>query len=144
MWIDQRGSEVLDPSECRRLLALAAKQGGIGRLGVSLEAAPIIRPVNFAYDAEHGHRVLVRLGEGALAEAAGGALVSFEVDHIDPDGAWSVLVRGLLVPISSKDGDKQLEGRAPHPLVPIPGHKVFALRSDVVTGRRFQLIQGDR
>ena len=33
MWIDSRGATVLVPSECKRLLAVTAKNGGIGRLG---------------------------------------------------------------------------------------------------------------
>src|SRR5271166_1471007 len=58
MWIDQRGSEVLGAPECHRLLALAAKEVGYGRLAVSREGAPVVVPVNFAW---HEHQVLVRL-----------------------------------------------------------------------------------
>lgn len=140
MWIDQRGSEVLVPSECRRLVARAAKHGGVGRLGVSRDGAPIIEPVNFTYDAEHGHRVLVRLGDGSFSEAVSGALVSLEVDEVDRehDVAWSVLIRGLATPLAPEEIET-LGRDAPRPLVPSPGTTVFALRDDIVTGRRFAL-----
>jgi hypothetical protein len=49
-----------------------------------------------------------------------------------------VLVRGLatLLPESEPPGQARLD---PTPLVPEPGKKLFAIRTDVVTGRRFEL-----
>jgi hypothetical protein len=117
------------------MLASASRKGLTGRLGISTQRAPIIQPVNFTY---HDHRVLVRLGSGHMADIVSGALVAFEVDHMDRDThvAWSVLVRGLATPLEEADrlalGDK-----APTPLVPSPGKAVFTIRLDVVTGRRF-------
>lgn len=143
MWIDQRGSEILPVPECLRLLALAAKQEAVGRIAVSRSGAPIVQPVNFGY-AEG--RVFVRLGEGAIAGAALGALVAFEVDRVDRDAsvAWSVLVRGLAVdagePSSSSQSSVGLSGI--EPLVSVPGHRLIAIRTDVVTGRRLQLKSG--
>lgn len=138
MWIDQRGSEVLSEPECLRLLALAAKGGYVGRLAVSGSAgqAPIVQPVNFAF---HEHRVLVRLGGDHMAQAASEALVAFEVDSIERENgvAWSVLVRGLATHLT--EADPALDEPGPHPLVPIAGEKLFAVRLDVVTGRRFAL-----
>jgi hypothetical protein len=135
VWIDQRGSEILTPAECARLLALSAKRGVVGRLAVSTEAAPVVQPVNFTY---HDETVFVKLGEGFMVEAASGALVAFEVDLIDSETAqgWSVLVRGLASELSTNDS-AQLDGKLPSPLVPVPGVRVLALRADIVTGRRF-------
>ena len=48
MWIDAKGSTVLPAPECLRLLALSAKAGGIGRLGVATDHAPVVIPVNFS------------------------------------------------------------------------------------------------
>ena len=136
MWTDQRGSELLPLADCMRLLASAAKQGMAGRLGISTDRAPIIQPVNFAL---HEHRIVVRLGSGHMARIISGAVVAFEVDHVDRGAhiGWSVLVRGLATPVVETDGDAA--AFTLRPLVPVPGHSVFAIRLDVVTGRRFPL-----
>lgn len=119
------------------MLATAAKDGSIGRLGVSTQRAPIIQPVNFAY---HDRRIVLRLGPGLMADAAAGALVAFEVDHLDQTAsvAWSVLVRGLATPLEESErlGAAYI---APTPLVPAPGDTVLVVRLDIVTGRRFPL-----
>jgi len=136
MWIDQRGSEVLTVPECHRLLAVAAKEGGIGRLGVSGEGAPIVVPVNFAV---HDRQVLIRVGSGALADSVSGRLVAFETDDLDrvSGQAWSVLVRGLAS--RAEPTDPSGPGHLPRPLVPIPGDTILVVRPDVVSGRRFTL-----
>jgi hypothetical protein len=135
MWTDQRGSEILLLPECLRLLAKAAKDGSIGRLGVSTAHAPIIQPVNFAL---HYHQVVLRLGPGLMAEAASGSLVAFEIDQVDCEAhlAWSVLVRGLALPVSEP---ALVASVVPIPLVSAPGDIVLVVRLDVVTGRRFKL-----
>jgi uncharacterized protein len=140
VWTDQRGSELLPLAECLRLLATAAKQGLTGRLGISTQQAPIIQPVNFSF---HEHRIVIRLGSGHMADVVSGALVAFEVDHVDRTAhvAWSVLVRGLVTPLEESEQQVAAES-APTPLVPIPGDAVFVVRLDVVTGRRFPLEQG--
>ena len=139
MWIDQRGSEVVPLPECLRLVAVAAKEGRPGRLAVSEQGGPLVHPVSFAYD---DRRVIVRLGAGVMAEAATGALVAFEVDAVDHgEGcAWSVLVRGLAVPVG--EGHGPLPAHIPFVAVPSPGDVVLAIRTDVVTGRRFRLHEG--
>jgi len=136
MWIDQRGSEVLGAPECHRLLALAAKEVGYGRLAVSREGAPVVVPVNFAW---HEHQVLVRLADGFLSSVVPGRLVAFEVDVVDQraEEAWSVLARGLALEVDPTDGPTTAAG--PRPLVPQPGDRLLAIRPDVVTGRRFPI-----
>jgi nitroimidazol reductase NimA-like FMN-containing flavoprotein (pyridoxamine 5'-phosphate oxidase superfamily) len=135
MWIDGRGTTVLPVAECKRLLAVAAGDGGIGRLGVATDQAPVVVPVNFSL-CDDG--VMVRTGPGFLSQAAAGRLVAFEVDQLDPGSgtAWSVLVRGLATLIDSPTPN-QLE-TAPHPLVPEPGDLLLVVRPDVITGRRFE------
>ncbi len=137
MWVDQRGSEIIPLNECLRLLAVSAKQGTVGRLAVSRQQAPLIQPVNFSFKER---RVLVRLGPGAMVSAAAGGLVAFEIDDLDRDAgrAWSVLVRGLAVPLGEPERLASVHV-APIPLVPSPGDTVLAIRLDVVTGRRFRL-----
>ena len=137
MWTDERGSELLPFGDCARLLATAAKKGLTGRLGISTPQAPAVQPVNFAFV---DHRIVVRLGPGRLVDLMAGAVVAFEVDHVDPESrqAWSVLVRGTAELLS--DDERQAFARAdPKPLVPRPGDMIFTVSLDVVTGRRFKL-----
>ena len=136
MWIDESGTTVLPSSECKRLLALTAKEGGIGRLGIPTDQAPVVLPVNFSYgDGE----VVIRTGTGFLTSSGAGRLVAFEVDHVDAEDrtAWSVLVRGLATLIESPTRE-ELQAAA-HPLVPEPGDMLLVIRPDIVTGRRFQI-----
>src|SRR5579863_330404 len=137
MWTDERGSELLPFGDCARLLATAAKKGLTGRLGISTPQAPVVQPVNFAYV---DHHIVVRLGPGHLVDLMAGAVVAFEVDHVDPGSrqAWSVLVRGPAEPMSD-DQRRAFASAAPKPLVPRPGDIIFTVSLDVVTGRRFQL-----
>ncbi len=139
MWIDNRGTTVLPPSEGKRLLAVTAKEGGIGRVGIPTDQAPVVVPVNFSV---RDGQVVIRTGPGFLTTAGAGKLVAFEVDHVEAgDGtAWSVLVRGLATLIESPDRE-QLEAAA-HPLVPEPGDMLLIVRPDLVTGRRFQVHRG--
>jgi uncharacterized protein len=138
MWIDQRGSEILETPECLRLLAVAAKEDHIGRLAVTDGQSPLVVPLNFVF---HDGGVFVRIGPGRVSELVPGSLVAFEVDRVETDRriAWSVLVRGL----ASKADANALHGEViPEPWVPEPGHMVLSIRPDVVTGRRFHLITG--
>ncbi len=137
MWLDQRGSEILTENECRRLLALAAKEIHLGRLAVPDVQAPLLVPLNFTV---HDNFVLVRIGPGRLSELASGSLVAFEVDHVEPrpGQAWSVLVRGLASPVAP--GETPPDAWMPQPWVPEPGEQILAIRPDIVTGRRFRLV----
>lgn len=139
MWIDQRGSTVLSRAECFRLVALAARDHAVGRLAVSTETSPIVVPVNFGY---HDGCALVRIGPGSLASLVPGRLVTVEVDGFDhqADEAWSVAVRGLAQVIDGSAMDR-IAGTLPEPVVPIPGDLVLSIRGDVVTGRRFPIVQ---
>ena len=90
MEVDRNGLEVLRREECLRLLASAT----IGRIGISVDALPVVLPVNFRLVDE---RILFRTGVGTKLHAATtNAVVSFEVDSFDSFGhtGWSVLVTG--------------------------------------------------
>ncbi len=137
VWIDERGSEVLQRSECLRLLAMEARGLGVARIAVSTDGAPIVIPVNYAY---HEGGLLVRLGPGLLGQLVPGSLVAVEVDHVDVTArrAWSVLVRGLATKVDPADLGR-FGSHLPHPLAPEPGHLYVHVRADVATGRRFAL-----
>ena len=139
MWIDQRGSEVLPHNECLRLLAVAAQHRDIGHLGISTPSSPIIVPVNFVY---HNAGVLCRIGPGMIADTAPGSLVAFEVDHVDRDSrqVWSVLLRGHARGYTSVELAQLSQQQLPVPLVHQPGDLLIFVRGDVITGRRFSVV----
>jgi hypothetical protein len=117
-------------------LAVEAKEGGIGRLGLSTDQAPVIVPVNFTL---RDGKVVLRVGPGFLAQTADGRLVAFEVDSVEAEGgaAWSVLLRGLATLVEHPTA-AEFEG-APRPLVHEPGDMLLFIRPDVLTGRRFSI-----
>ena len=76
--IDDPGSEVLTLPECRRLLAVGAKEQRHGHLGVPKDGAPLVLPVDYAV---HGPDVVLRIGEGLFHEVHT-RLVAFQVDGV--------------------------------------------------------------
>lgn len=139
MWMDARGSDILPRPECLRLLAVAAEEGDVGRLGlvpVGDEAqTPVVVPINFDV---HDDELEFRVGTGLLARSARGRLVAFEIDRVDRSAgqAWSVLVRGFARLVAPDDRSTRPVAA---PLVLDPGHGMLTLRCDLVTGRRFPL-----
>ncbi|HVA09692.1 MAG TPA: pyridoxamine 5'-phosphate oxidase family protein [Acidimicrobiales bacterium] len=137
MWIDERGSEVLAIQECRRLLAIAAKESRHGHLGVPQDGAPMVLPVDYAV---YGPDVVLRIGEG-LFHQVNARLVAFQVDGVIQMGAqsktWSVLVQGLAI-----EGENVSTTHVPHPEVVEPGARIVRIRADVVSGRRFPTAPG--
>jgi len=137
MWIDQRGSEVLERPECGRLLA--AKAGGVGRLGMVVDGQPVVVPLN--YTVVDGD-VVVRIGGGTILTAIrrGDTIVAFEIDDQSADGGalwWSVLVQGLALEVTDQPRSAKFRLGAPVPAVPAPGESVVRIRPDVLSGRRF-------
>jgi uncharacterized protein len=85
-------------SACRDKL----KNATVGRLGVSIDALPVVMPVNFAVD---GNSIVIRADPGTkLSAAMNEAVVAFEVDEYDPDArrGWSVLVQGIARQITAQ------------------------------------------
>lgn len=134
MWIDERGSEVLVAAECHRLLALGSKEGRHGHVGLPKEGAPLVLPLDYAVQ---GPDVLVRVGEGIFRYLSGGPLVGFQVDGVQGERLWSVLVRGLAIEEDESTLRTTLREALPAPRVGEPGHRIVRIRSDIVTGRRF-------
>ena len=137
MWIDQRGSEVLERSECARLLAV--KSGGVGRLGMVVEGQPAVVPLNYTMvDGD----VVVRVGPGTILATIreSGTIVAFEIDDQPADGRsgwWSVLVQGLAQEVTDPNRLVLFAPGAPVPAVPEPGESMVRIRPDVLSGRRF-------
>lgn len=126
-----RTLEVLAEEECLDLL----RSAGIGRIGLSMGALPVVLPVNYVVDAG---RIVIRTGFGTkLSAAIRNAVVCFEVDCIDPDAeiGWSVLVTGTA---------RELQGaEAAHaallplrPWSPQAGDHLVAIGIELISGRR--------
>ena len=122
----------LGETECRHLLATAA----IGRVGLSIDALPVVLPVSFVVD---GDRIVFRTGAGAkLQQALQHAVVCFEVDDVDPiyHSGWSVLVTGQASEIT--DGI-ELERARLLPLRPwgrADAQHFVQVRIELISGRR--------
>ncbi|MHB1582659.1 MAG: pyridoxamine 5'-phosphate oxidase family protein [Acidimicrobiales bacterium] len=141
MWTDERGSEVLGLLECRRLLALGARESCHGHLGLPDDAGPVVLPVNYAM---HGPDVVLLVGEHLFARLAG-SHVAFQVDGValprrylgeQDSRRWSVLVRGLAI----EEAVTAIDGHVPAPEVLAPGSRVVRIRADAVSGRRFAVV----
>jgi len=89
--IDRAGFEVLDRDEALALLA----GGGLGRIGISSRALPMVLPVHYAVD---NNRIVIRTYEGStLSEATRNAVVAFEAEGPleQSSPSWSVHVNGV-------------------------------------------------
>lgn len=132
MELDRNGLEVLGREECLALL----RRVPVGRLGLSMNALPVVLPVAFVVDRD---RLVVRTSRGTKLDAAlAGAVVAFEADDFDPrtGDAWSVLVRGSSAVLDGPPdqpppvGDRAL-------WVADTADQWVAISTDLVSGRRF-------
>ena len=127
----------MDAPECRRLLAVGAKEHLHGHLAVADGTVPTVLPVDYSV---HESDIIVQVGEGLFSGLAG-RLVAFQVDGrlghqglqgIEDVCEWSVLAQGLATEI----GADRLGEHRPQPRVAEPGHRLVRIRTDVLTGRR--------
>lgn len=127
---DQNGLGVLDRHEC--LIRLG--RGGVGRVGFTSAALPVILPVNYAM---LGEDVVFQSVRGSKFQAAmQHAIVAFEVDDVDwfGHGGWSVLAIGTAGPLSDWTERRQA-GRLPLSSW-VSGEVEFVrIHTDVLTGR---------
>jgi nitroimidazol reductase NimA-like FMN-containing flavoprotein (pyridoxamine 5'-phosphate oxidase superfamily) len=132
--LDRNGLEVLDRTECLRLLATAT----LGRIGISSGALPVILPINFRLV---GDRIVFRTTSGTKLDAATrGSVVAFEVDAMDPfeHTGWSVMVTGVARQITEPS---ELDGVRPQHVArwaPSGEDCIVSVSTDMVTGRRIR------
>jgi nitroimidazol reductase NimA-like FMN-containing flavoprotein (pyridoxamine 5'-phosphate oxidase superfamily) len=132
MELDRNGLEVLDHSESLRLLATAR----LGRIGISINALPMVLPVNFCCD---GRQILVRTGAGAKLDAAtSDAVVAFEVDEVTPESrsGWSVVVRGVARELTDPDEVAAARRLPLERWISGTDDRIVAISLDLVSGRR--------
>lgn len=132
MEVDTNGLEVLGRSDCLELLGTVA----FGRLGLSIDALPVVLPVSFVVDGDD--LAVVAVGDDRLAVALGGAIVAFEAGRHDTVSGmdWSVLVRGCSTRLPGSErmgglsaGDPGVWGEG------VTGHRAI-ISTELVSGRR--------
>jgi hypothetical protein len=120
--------------DCKMLL----RKVPVGRIGVSINALPVILPVNFRVV---GNSIIFRTVEGTkLAAATAGSVVAFEVDGYDDDGSagWSVMVQGVATDVTdSPDIDLDLVPPTGAWGVGNDAKHIVKIDLGLVTGRRF-------
>jgi len=122
----------LSLSACREKL----ESRTMGRLGVNVDALPVVLPVNYAVD---GDSIVIRTVPGTkLTAAMSEAVVAFEIDDYDPEFAmgWSVLVQGRSREITQKDRlDSVRSLPLPHVTVGGATDRFIEVDLEIVTGR---------
>jgi nitroimidazol reductase NimA-like FMN-containing flavoprotein (pyridoxamine 5'-phosphate oxidase superfamily) len=128
----------LDRGECLRLLA----ESRFGRIAVATsEGTPVIRPVNYAFDA-NSQSVVFRTALGSkfhallVAEKA-----AFEIDGIDAASrtGWSVIASGVTEEIVDSAEIERLQSIGVDPWAPDFKHHWVRIRAFTVSGRRIAL-----
>ena len=127
----------LDTETCLELL----RGQDVGRLAIAIRNQPDIFPVNYVVDRGC---VVFRTAEGTkLAAAVLGRGVAFEVDGVDGDEAWSVIVKGHAVELQRMH---DVFAAADLPLFPwhaAPKHRFVRIEPVLVSGRRFHVVGHD-
>ena len=124
--------QILPEEECLDLLGSAS----LGRIGVTMGALPAIFPVNYGVVAG---AVVFYTGDGVKLRAAlEGAVVAFEVDHIDVAGrgGWSVMVIGLAEEVGDAWELAAVERLGLRPLAGGDRNHVVRIRPQFISGRR--------
>jgi nitroimidazol reductase NimA-like FMN-containing flavoprotein (pyridoxamine 5'-phosphate oxidase superfamily) len=130
------GVTVLDASACWQLL----RSTEVGRLAVAVADHPDIFPINFLVDRA---TIVFRTAEGSkLAAVVISPIVAFEADGYDADvgEAWSVVLKGRAQEIKNL---YELVETATFPLFPWqagPKHRVVRIVPEVISGRRFHIV----
>jgi uncharacterized protein len=125
-------SRELDPQECERLL----RAGVVGRVALSTPDGPHIIPVNYAVVDD---TIVVRTSSYSVLGAHGrGAMLAFEVDHVDHDRhvGWSVVARGRgRAEVDPGELARIREGWEPRPWAAGNRSLVLRIRWESLTGR---------
>ena len=122
--------ETLDRDECRRLLGSA----NIGRLGYCSDSGPRILPMNYTLV---GESVTFRTGLDTVAShQLFDHPIAFEVDQVDEQSGWSVLVIGNAQPLDEASLLLLDVGQSPEPWPEGRRSLVVQLPLTMMTGRR--------
>jgi nitroimidazol reductase NimA-like FMN-containing flavoprotein (pyridoxamine 5'-phosphate oxidase superfamily) len=130
MEIDRDGLEVLDRTECLRLL----RGTGLGRIAITSGALPVVLPVDYAMD---GESIVIDTGRGTTLDfGTTGSVVAFEVDNLHEHGhcGWTVMVTGIAQEVDGPElerlsrllSDEQGED----------DERIIRISSELISGRR--------
>jgi len=126
----------LSREECLELLTA----NGVGRLGVSGKDAPVIRPVNYAFD-EPSQSVVFRTAPGSkFYTLLRQNTAAFEVDGLDRDArsAWSVIVVGATEEVTNPADLRRLDALELDQWAPGEKPHWVRIRAGTVSGRRIE------
>jgi len=125
---------ILDRQECLALLA----QVDVGRLGISIDALPVILPVHFTLD---GESVVFRSVTGSKLDAATvDTVVAFQADRYEPEGlsGWSVLLQGVATTATDEATHRRAASvTIPRWTTPDGDHRLVRVMATTIHGRRF-------
>jgi nitroimidazol reductase NimA-like FMN-containing flavoprotein (pyridoxamine 5'-phosphate oxidase superfamily) len=124
--------EDLEESACAALLRSAT----IGRLGIVVDGAPVIFPVNYrVVETDRRPLVAIRARTGGTLDHDG-ALVAFEIDGIDESHhrGWSILVRGQLRRVDEADIGAEIVDS--HPWITTERDAWLVIDITAITGRQ--------
>ena len=136
---DHTGMEILEESECLRLLATVP----IGRLVLTKGGLPAVRLVNFLVDDD---TVIFATADGDKYRAAErGDVVAFEADEIDADRhlGWTVTAAGHLSVIDAAEAEPLRRQLPLHSWAPNHDQHLIRLGIESLEGRRL-LAWGNR
>jgi nitroimidazol reductase NimA-like FMN-containing flavoprotein (pyridoxamine 5'-phosphate oxidase superfamily) len=124
----------LTRSECLSLLAATS----VGRVVVTLADKPVIRPVNYTFDAP-SQSVVFRTSRGSKFYAlVNSARAAFEIDAIDETTrcGWSVIIMGITEEVTQTIDVQRLDRLGLEFWTPEPRPHWIRIRARVVSGRR--------
>lgn len=119
---------------CLDLLATVS----VGRIGVTIDALPVVLPVNFVL--QNGAVVFRTVPGTKLDAATAGMVVAFEADRYGDEGhrdGWSVLLRGVAQEINER-ADLESARSLPLESWAFDGQadRYIKIAATIVTGRR--------
>lgn len=121
----------LDATDCWDLLRSAS----VGRLAVIVDGDPEIFPVNFTV--EHS-ALIIRTGDGTKIDAVRShPRVAFEIDGLDGQTAFSVVVKGDAKEIKAPDELRDTVSLDVSPLQAGTKNHFVRILAEEVTGRSF-------
>lgn len=129
------GIRTLSKQECLDLLATVP----IGRVGLTLNALPVIFPVNFTLSGDSV--IFGSMAGSTLSRATDGAVAAFQADSYDPANrsGWTVMAVGQALHIRDAEtlGRLELEGELPEPwALGELGERYFQITLSGVSGHR--------
>lgn len=127
---DRNGFEVLDRADCLELLGAT----GVGRVGFTARALPLILPVDYALV---GDEIVFRTSRGSQLDHAmrNDVVVAFEIDNVgrDEPETWSVVVTGTASPCRDLDSQRAADEAIGAPWT---DGRYVAVSTELVSGRR--------